>query len=76
VSDSIADEDREALRRLVEVGRMIRRVDGSYGTASKKMITNAVAVRLKARHLAVAGFKKDMVASERGKRLNAEARDA
>ncbi len=55
---------------------MIRRTDGSYGTRSEKMITNAVAVRLKRIGLAVAGFDKDMFPSLRGKQLNAEASNA
>lgn len=69
----IAPEDREALRRLCDAGRMIRRTDGSYGTAAEKLITNAVAVRLKRRGLATPGFNKDMFPSMRGKQCNAEA---
>jgi hypothetical protein len=51
---------------------MIRRNDGSYGTTGEKLITNAVARRLKYRGLATPGFNKDMYPSIRGKELNAE----
>jgi hypothetical protein len=72
------DEDREALKRLVETGKMIRRKDGRYGTAAKAMITNVIAARLKARELAVAGYGKPrtMYPSDKGRRLYAEMNDA
>jgi hypothetical protein len=74
----IADEDREALKRLVETGKMIRRKDGRYGTAAKAMITNVIAARLKARELAVTGYGKPrtMYPSDKGRRLYAEMSDA
>lgn len=69
----IADEDREALKRLVEVGRMIRRTDGRYGTAREPMITQGIVARLKQRDLAVSGFdRKSIAASDKGRRLYAE----
>jgi hypothetical protein len=69
----IADEDREAVRRLIEAGKMIRRADGRWGTASRPLITGAVAARLKARSLAVSAFdKQTMYPSDKGKRLYAE----
>jgi hypothetical protein len=70
----VADEDREALKRLVEAGRMIRRGDGRYGTPAKALITSVVAARLKARELAVSGFdkQKTMYPSDKGRRLYAE----
>jgi hypothetical protein len=70
----VAKEDREALKRLVEAGRMIRRGDGRYGTTAKPLITNVVAARLKARELAVSGFdkQKTMYPSDKGRRLYAE----
>jgi hypothetical protein len=70
---TLVQQDREALRRLCDVGRMIRRSDRSYGTAAKTLITNAVAIRLKKRGLAVPDFNTDIVPSVRGKQLNAEA---
>jgi hypothetical protein len=73
---TLAQQDREALRRLCEVGRMIRRTDGNYGTPRERLITMAVARRLKKRGLATPGFDKDMFPSTRGKELNAEAIDA
>jgi hypothetical protein len=42
---TLAQQDREALRRLCEVGRMIRRTDGNYGTPRERLITMAVARR-------------------------------
>jgi hypothetical protein len=71
---TLVQQDREALKRLCDVGRMIRRNDGGYGTGAKTLITNAVAIRLKQRGLAVPGFNKDMFPSIRGKELNAEGR--
>lgn len=73
----IADEDREALRRLVEVGNMIRRSDGRYGTAREPLITGAIVARLKVRQLAVSGFDRKSVApSDKGRRLYAEMKNA
>lgn len=69
---SIAPEDREALRRLCEVGKLIRRTCGNYGTRQRILITNLVAARLRARDLAVSGFNRELVPTEKGIRLNAE----
>ncbi len=73
----IADEDREALRRLIEAERMIRRSDGRYGTPKEALITGAIVARLKQRDLAVSGFDRKTIApSDKGRRLYAEMNDA
>jgi hypothetical protein len=74
LKNPVSTEDREALKRLVEAGRMIRRSDGRYGSAAKAMMTQANAQRLKARELAVSGFdkQKTMYPSDKGRRLYAE----
>ncbi len=65
----ISAEHRSCLSRLVQVGRMIRRIDGSYGTDSEMMMPNKIAVDLKNRRFAAAGFDKCIVPTERGHKL-------
>lgn len=73
----VAAEDREALMRLVEAGKVVRRSDGRWGTSSRPLMTGAIAARLKERTLAVSGFEElTMVASDKGKRLYAEMKNA
>lgn len=72
----ISAEHRSCLTRLVEIGRMIRRIDGSYGTDSEMMMPNAIAVDLKNRRFAAAGFDKCIVPTERGLKLLREKNNA
>ena len=67
---------REGLRRLIEHGKMIRRTDGSYGSKIRTLITNAVATRLKATDLAVSGFNRELVPTNKGRQVDSEASDA
>ncbi len=70
---SITPEDRrEALRRLITVGRMIRRTNGAYGTTHAELMSNAMARDLKARKLACPGFNHDMYPTTKGKKLMEE----
>lgn len=71
----IPSDHRACLSRLIEIGRMIRRHDGSYGTPSAMMIPNHIATALKARRMIVAGFNSEVVPTELGKRFNAERDD-
>lgn len=68
--------DIEGLRRLIEYGKLIRREDGSYGTTIRTLVTLGVARRLKARDLAVAGFNREIVPTDKGRRVHAEAINA
>jgi hypothetical protein len=65
----VSPAHRAALARLVEAGRMIRRADGGYGNDAETLMPNAIAVDLKNRRFAAAGFSKDLVPTERGKKL-------
>ncbi len=72
----ISIEHRKCLAHLVQVGRMIRRTDGSYGTEAEMMMPNSIAVDLKSRRFAVAGFNKDIAATDRGRKLLRETDNA
>ncbi len=57
--------DHAALVRLCDLKKVIRRDDG-YGTESETVISSASAVMLKKRHLAVAGWSREMYPSKSG----------
>lgn len=72
----IPKDHRDCLSRLIEMGRMIRRHDGSYGTLATMMIPNKIATALKGRRMAVAGFNSEIVPTGLGRRFNAESDNA
>ena len=57
--------DHAALVRLCELKKVIRRDDG-YGTVSETLISNASAVMLKKRNLAVTGWSREMYPTKSG----------
>lgn len=76
IKKPITPEDREALRRLCKLGKMIRRSDGSYGTPKQELIACDVAARLKARRFAIPGFDRELVPTAKGIQANGEGNDA
>lgn len=69
----MAEHQRDALRRLINAGKMIRRHDGSYGTTREQLMTNADARELKAKKLACPGFNHDIYPTLKGRKLIEEA---
>jgi hypothetical protein len=57
--------DHAALVRLCDLKKVMRRNDG-YGTESETFISNASAVMLKKRNLAVTGWSHEMYPSKSG----------
>ena len=63
--DHLARSDQAALVRLCQVKKVIRRADG-YGSETETLFSNASAVMLKKRKLAVTGWSREMYPSARG----------
>lgn len=62
--------------KLIDHGKLIRRSDGSFGTTIRTLITNAVAVSLKSKRLAIAGFNREIVPTNKGRQVDMEEQDA
>ena len=67
--------DHDALVRLCDLKKVIRRDDG-YGSESETLISRASAVMLKKRHFAVTGWNREMYPTTSGQAFAAAKSDA